>query len=117
MKTGKNRTDFCGRSTILNRNMTYYNILIAEKLKTLSEISRINSLIDMSKKENKDFSDLNGQLEVLKTELELLNNQILGFKLKQTDASLFRDADPLSLNSSVADISDIETDLADQSPE
>lgn len=62
--------------------MTYYNSLVAEKLKTLSEIQRINKQIDSHKKDKKGYSEQLEKIEQLKVQLELINSQILSYTLK-----------------------------------
>ena len=61
--------------------MTYYNSLVAEKLKAISEIQRINKQIDAHKTDKTDYSDQLAKLEQLKTQLEQINSQILSYTL------------------------------------
>ena len=61
--------------------MTYYNSLVAEKLKALSEIQRINKQIDAHKKDKTDHSEQLEKIDQLKTQLEMINSQILSYTL------------------------------------
>lgn len=61
--------------------MTYYNSLVAEKLKIISEIQRINKQIDAHKKDKTDHSEQLEKAEQLKTQLEMINSQILSYTL------------------------------------
>lgn len=94
--------------------MTYYNTLVAEKLKTISEISRLNSLLDVDKRDGKAFGHHLEQLTVLKTELALINAQISIHQLSQDSPSSNVTGLPHQNSSNILKKGDIEDkDLTD----
>lgn len=71
--------------------MNYYNSLVAEKLKIISEIQRLNKMIDAGKQDGQDSSNYLEKLELMRTELELINVLILSHQLEKSNLPL---ADP-----------------------
>lgn len=103
--------------------MTYYNTLVADKLKTISEIQRTNNLIDAHKVAGKDVSNLLETLGTLKADLELLNAEILGIQLSANDQSAANswvsppeDLSDSEIAQSPADLSDINPDDPNTAP-
>lgn len=71
--------------------MNYYNSLVAEKLKIISEIQRLNKMIDAGKQGGQDTSSYMEKLELMRTELELINVLILSHQLEKSNLPI---ADP-----------------------
>ena len=100
-----------------NQDMTYYNTLVAEKLKTISEIQSTNKLIDANKKAGEDFAVHLEKLTHLKIELELLNAQILSVQLNQGDQSSEDSTLSILRNSESPAEEPVENDLTDHNPD
>ena len=70
--------------------MTNYNSLVAEKLKTLHEIQRLNKLIDLAKQNKNEIATFHDKIHLLKSELELLDFQISNKVSKEANPNINR---------------------------
>jgi hypothetical protein len=79
--------------------MSHYNALVAEKLKIISEIQRVNYLIDSCKKEGLSSLVHLERLEQLKSALGLIDMQILTFKATPSNQTTLDPTNPTTVES------------------